>query len=287
MANSPYVMEVTVEDFYATVLETSHQRLVLVDFWADWCAPCRTLGPMLDAIADSLQGTLLVAKVNTEEQQELAAQFGIRSLPTVKLFRNGQPIDEFMGALPEAEIHAFLDKHIPRESDNILAQADALMGQGAFEQAAALVEQARLQDPDNPRTLLALAHIQASRGEFDAAEHALNAMPLNEQNKPELLTLRARLGFARTLADAADLETLQQRLDRDESDSESRYQLAVRQVVAEDYAAGLENLLTLLRKDRQYGDDTARKTMVQVFELLGGSGELVSRYRAKMTSALF
>ncbi len=287
MANSPFVMEVTVEDFYTTVLEASHQRPVLVDFWADWCAPCRTLGPMLDAIADSLQGTLLVAKVNTEEQQELAAQFGIRSLPTVKLFRNGQPVDEFMGALPEAEIRAFLDKHIPRESDNILAQADALMGQGEFEQAAALVEQAHLQDPDNPRTLLALARIQASRGEFDAAEHALNAMPLNEQDQPELLALRARLGFARTLVDAADLETLQQRLDRDEGDSEARYQLAVRQVVAEDYAAGLENLLTLLRKDRQYGDDTARKTMVQVFELLGGSGELVSRYRAKMTSALF
>ncbi len=287
MTNSPYVVEATVEDFSATVLEASYQRLVLVDFWADWCAPCRTLGPMLDTIADSLQGKLLVAKVNTEEQQELAAQFGIRSLPTVKLFRNGQPVDEFMGALPEAEIRAFLDRHIPRESDNILARADDLMGQGKFEQAAVLVEQARVQDPDNPRALLALARIQAARGEFNAAEHALNAMPLSEQDKPELLTLRARLGFARTLADAADPRTLQQRLDEDENDSEARYQLAVRQVVAEDYAAGLENLLTLLRKDRQYGDDTARKTMVQVFEVLGGSGELVSRYRAKMTSALF
>ncbi len=287
MANSPYVVEVTAEDFFATVLEGSHQRPVLVDFWADWCAPCRTLGPMLDDIADSLQGKLLVAKVNTEEQQELAAQFSIRSLPTVKLFRNGQAVDEFMGALPEAEIRAFLDKHIPRESDNILLQADALMGQGELEQAASLVEQARMQDPDNPRALLALARIQAARGEFDAAEQTLNNLPLGEQDQAEIITLRTRLGFARTLADAPDLEALQQRLDRDENDSEARYKLAIRQVVAEQYEAGLENLLVLLRKDRQYGEDAARKTMVQVFELMGGSGELVNRYRSQMTNALF
>lgn len=287
MANSPYVLDVGAEDFYTKVLEESQQRPVLVDFWADWCAPCRMLAPLLDSIADSYQGKLLVAKVNTEEQQALAAQFGVRSLPTVKLFRDGQPVDEFMGALPEVEIRAFLEKHLPRESDTVLAQADALMGQGDFEQAAALVDKARAEDPQNPRAILAQSRIQAARGEFGVAEQTLDQLPLDEQDNPETLALRAQLGFARTLENAPDIDSLQQRLAQNENDSEARYQLAVRQVVTQDFENALENLLTLLRRDRQYADDAARKTMLRVFDLLGGSGELVSRYRAKMTSALF
>ncbi len=287
MAESAFVVDVTEQNFQRSVIEESHQRPVLVDFWADWCAPCRMLGPLLDSIADSYQGKLLVAKINTEEQQALASQFGIRSLPTVKLFRNGAPVDEFMGALPEAEIRGFLDKHLPRESDSFLSQADQLMAQGDLEQAGSLVAKALHDDPENSRAGLAMARLQAAQGDYDAAEQSLNKLPLDEQSNDEVQLLRARLGIGRSLIGAPEQAALEQRLADNADDSEARHQLALRQAVAEDFENALENLLTLLRKDRQYGDDAARKSMLQIFELLGAGNELVGRYRAKMTSALF
>jgi putative thioredoxin len=287
MANSPYVIDVTAQDFYQLVLEGSHERPVLVDFWADWCAPCRSLAPVLEQLADRMRGKLLVAKVNTEEQQELAAQFGIRSLPTVKLFRNGQPVDEFMGALPESEVRAFVEKHLPRESDGLLQRAEALLAQGEDVQAADLVAQAAAMDPENSRVRIAQAQLKALQGELDEAEQLLNGLPLDEQGQPEVQSLRAQLTFAAALGDAPDVAVLEQRLAADPGDSEARYQLAAYRVMGGHYEAALEELLTLLKRDRGYGDDAARKAMVQIFELLGGSGELVSRYRGKMISALY
>jgi len=287
MANSPYVVDVDIENFGQIVLQGSQERLVLVDFWADWCAPCRMLGPILDGLADSLGGKLLVAKVDTEAQKELAAQFGIRSLPTVKLFKDGRPVDEFMGALPEAEIRAFLEKHMDRESDQLLLQAENLLARGETEQAAQLVGQALASDPDNPRTQIAQIRLLLATGDFEAAQKGLDTLPLDQQDQPEVQTLRTRLMFDQAVQNAPSMDQLEQRLAADPDDSEARYQLAARQVAAEDYEAALESFYTLLRKDRKYGDDAARKAMVQLFELLGGSGELVSRYRAKMMSALF
>jgi putative thioredoxin len=287
MANSPYVVDVTARSFSETVLEQSYQRPVLVDFWADWCAPCRMLTPVLTGLADSMGGKLLIAKVNTEEERELAAQFGIRSLPTVKLFRDGQVVDEFMGALPESDIRAFLERHVPRDSDRVLDQAEVLLTQGSVDAAAALVQQALASDPDNPRVALTRARLLAAQGDAAGAQHLLDALPLDAQETPEVKGLRAQLEFARTAAAAPPAEELRRRLEANPRDSEARYQLAARHVLAKDYETALELLLGLLRTDRHFGDDAARKGMVQVFELLGGSGDLVSRYRSKMTNALY
>jgi putative thioredoxin len=287
MADSPYVVDVTAENFDRIVLEGSHRQPVLVDYWADWCAPCRMLAPILHTLAAELGGKLLVAKINTEEQRELAAQYGIRSLPTVKLFKGGQPVDEFLGALPESEIRAFLDRHLERESDKLLLQAETLLSQGETEQAAVLVEQARNADPHNPRTLIAYTRVKVRLGDFEAAQKSLDALPLDQQDHPDVQALRARMLFGQAVHDAPGIGQLEQRLSANPDDSEARYQLAARQVVAEDYAAALEGFYTLLRKNRRYGDDAARKAMLQVFGLLGGSGDLVTQYRAKMMSALF
>jgi len=287
MADSPYVVNVTAQDFVKVVVEGSRQRPVLVDFWANWCAPCRMLAPILDKIAHELGGKLLVAKLDTEREQALAAQLGIRSLPTVRLFHHGQPVDEFMGALPESEVRAFLDRHLPRESDQSLRQVETLLAQGQVQRAADLVEHARASDPSNPRALLAYARVRAVLGDYDAAEQALDALPLPEHNTPEAMALRARMVFDRVVAQAPDRDALARRLAAHPDDSEARYRLAAHQVIDGEYQEALEGLLALLRKDRSYGDDAARKGMIQVFELLGGSGELVSRYRARLTSALF
>lgn len=286
MSDSPYIFEVTGENFPQVVLEGSHNRPVLVDFWADWCAPCKSLMPLLAKLAEEYQGKFILAKVNTEEQRELAAQFGIRSLPTVKLFQNGQPMDEFMGALPEADIRAFLDKHIPRESDLLLSQADDLLLQGDAQQAGELINQANIMDPENPRVRLSYARYKATLGELADAQRLLEELPPEEKEKPEVVSMLARIKFDRASSEAPEVNELEKILQDDPDNSEALYQLASHHIIHTDYEAALELLLSLMQKDRQYGDDAGRKGMLQIFDMLGGEGELVKRYRIRMFNAL-
>jgi putative thioredoxin len=287
MADSPYIVNLTAANFQQVVLEDSYQRPVLVDFWADWCAPCRQLMPILAKLADELKGQFILAKLDTEAEPEVAAQFGIRSLPTVQLFKDGRPVDQFMGALPESQVREFLSRHIARSSDRLLAQAQGLLAAGDLASAERVIEQARAEDPDNSRIFVAEVQLKAAAGDAEGALALLEHTPVDLIDDPELAALRGQLGFASALSGAPDAATLVQRLEADPNDSEARYQLAAHQVIGSDYEAALENLLTLLKKDRAFGDDAARKGMVAIFDLLGGSGELVSRYRAKMLSSLY
>lgn len=287
MNNSPFVVNVTTQDFVKIVVEGSNQRPVLVDFWATWCAPCRTLGPILDKIAQEWGGKLLVAKIDTDQEKSLATQLGIRSLPTVKLFQNGRSVGEFMGAIPESEVRAFLNRHLPRASDPLLHQAETLLSQGNAVKAVELAERARNNDPNNARSIIIYAKAKLALEDLDAAQTALDTLPIPENNTAEVKALRANLLFKKLAMQLPQQQILEQRLATQPNASEVRYQLAVLQVVAGNYQEALENLLILLRKDRSYGEDAARKGILLVFELLGGTGELVSRYRAKLTNALF
>ena len=151
MADSAFVVTLNAGNFRQVVIEGSFQRPVLVDFWADWCAPCRALMPVLAKLAEAYDGKFLLGKLDTEAERDLAAQFGIRSLPTVQLFKGGKPVDQFMGALPEAQVRAFLDRHLPREADLLVARAEALIGTGNLIDAAALIAQARASEPNHPK----------------------------------------------------------------------------------------------------------------------------------------
>ena len=157
MADSPFIYEIDETNYEQIVIQGSHQVPVLVDFWASWCQPCQMLMPVLAKMADEFQGRFILAKINTEEQQALAGQFGIRSIPTVKLFLQGAEIDEFAGALPETEIRAFLDRHLPRESDGAVAAAEQLCAAGDVQGALDALAPAQATDPDNPRVLTVLA----------------------------------------------------------------------------------------------------------------------------------
>ena len=287
MANSPYLVAVTAQNFQEVVLEGSYDRPVLVDFWADWCAPCRALMPILAKLADEYGGRLLVAKLNTEEEQALAAQFGIRSLPTVQLFKDGRPVDQFMGALPEAQIRAFLEPHLPRESDSLLDGITHRLMLGDLAGAQAELDQARAKDPDNPRLFLAEVQILAASGDTPGAETLLERVPLDLAKDPEVLALRGQLRFANLVATAPPPAELAARLASNPKDSEAAYLLAAWQVVNGDLEAALAGLLALLKRDRAYGEDAARKAMILIFDLLGGAGPLVAAYRAKMLSALY
>lgn len=287
MANSPFVVTATVQNFETDVLEASFQRPVLIDFWADWCAPCRMLMPVLAKLAEEYRGKFLLAKVDTEAERELAAQFGIRSLPTVMLLKDGRPVDQFMGALPEGQVREFLDRHLPRASDALLVQVERLLQSGDVAAAEALVEQARASDPDNSRIHLAEVRVKAAAGDVAAAQELLERLPLDLIDDPEVGALRAQLTFAGALVDAPPEAEVAARLEANPKDSEARYRLAAYRVAQGDHAGALEALLTLLKQDRGWNEDAARKGMVMIFDMLGGEGDLVARYRAKMLSALY
>jgi len=250
VADSPFIIDVTRENFQQ-VMEASFRVPVLLDFWASWCQPCQVLMPILARLAEEYQGDFLLGKLNTEEEQEIAAQFGIRSIPTVKLFRNGQPVDEFMGALPELAVREFLDRHVARESD-------------------ATVEQAR-------------EHLRG--GDIAAAETALDSLPADEQDKPEVATLRTQLFFEGQVAGAPDATQLEARLAADPGDHEALHLLALRKVVDQDYETAMDLLLTLMQKDRGFADDAGRRGLLKVFELLGDDPR-VSQYRRRMAGLL-
>ncbi len=285
MAESPFIIDVTREN-YQQVMETSFKVPVLIDFWASWCQPCLVLMPILAKLAEEYQGHFILGKINTEEEQEIAAQFGIRSIPTVKLFRDGLPVDEFMGALPEKAIREFLNRHVPRESDTTVLEARELLLGGNVDEAMSLLTAARETDPENPRVIVALAQAQAAKGDIAAAEETLNGLPLDEQEKPEVVTLKNQFFFEGQLSGAPEASELEARLEADPDDHEARFQLALRKVVDQDYEAAMDLLLELMRRSRDYEDDAGRRGLVKIFELLGDDPR-VGEYRRRMASLLY
>lgn len=286
MADSPNVVTVTEATFEDVVIAGSAGRPVLVDFWADWCAPCRQLMPILSKLADEFGGAFLLAKVDTEAEQSLAAAFGIRSLPTVQLFKDGRPVDQFMGALPEGQIRDFLSRHIESEADRRFAEIDARLAAGDLDAAAPLLEAVRAEDPENPKLFLADLQLALARGDHAAAEQMLERAPIELAADPKLAELRGRAAFAHAAAAAPPATECESRLAADPADSEARYGLAAHQVLAGDYEAALDTLLTLMQRDRKFRDEAARKGILMIFDLLG-DGDLVQRYRARLARLLY
>ncbi len=286
MSESEHVIEVSRRDFSPRVIERSREIPVLVDFWAPWCGPCRMVAPVLERIAADYAGKLVVAKVNTDEERELAQEYGIRSIPNLKLFRNGEIVEDILGAQPESELRALVERYVPRESDALREQAAAALARGDADAARALLERARETDPANARVAVDLARLHLSAGDLDAARAALDALAPSERETGDAARIDALLEFAERAREAPDAAELARRLERDPDDHEARYHLAVRRVVDGDYAEALEQLLELLRRDRGFRDGIARTTMLRIFTLLGDDHELVPRYRARLFNIL-
>ena len=282
MASSPHIQDVTTDNFTA-VLETSRRVPVLVDFWAAWCGPCRMLLPIVSRLAEEYAGQFVLAKVNIDEQPELATRFGVRSVPTVKLVKNGEVVDEFLGAQPESAVRAFLDRHIERESDRIAAEAEALLAAGQVAEATQRLEAALAAEPGSSHLLVALADAALHAGDSARARVLLEQLPVAARDDT-VARIEARLEFADRAADIPPLEALLARVQANADDSEARHQLATHQLVAGQNEAALDNLLELLKRDRNYRD-AARADMLKVFQLLGDQA-LVSRYRGLMFNAL-
>jgi putative thioredoxin len=286
MADSPFIVTLTAQNFHQAVIAGSHERPVLVDFWADWCAPCRALMPVLAKLADQYAGKFLLAKLDTEAEREIAAQFGIRSLPTVQLFKDGKMVDQFMGALPEAQVRTFLDRHIPRESDILVARAEGLMADRNLGAAAPLIARAIELEPDHPQARIAEIRLKALSGDTQGAEDLIRRLPVDLLGDPQVVALRGQLRFANVLTSAHPEQELQARLAANPGDSDACYQLAAHCIARSDFEAALGLLFELMRRDRAYGDDAGRKGMLLIFDLLGGTGDLVSRWRGRMFTAM-
>lgn len=286
MANSPHIVDVTSENFSQVVLQGSVERLVLVDFWADWCAPCKMLLPVLAKLADELQGQFILAKLNTDQQQALAQEYGVRSLPTVKFFSNGVVVDEFMGAQSESHIRQMLDQHIVRPSDHLLAQAMQLQGEANHEAALALLKQANEDDPGRTKIIVALAGLLAETKDLAGAETLLDSLTGSVKGQPEVAALMAKLEFARQSENQPEAGSLLQAIEQDENNLEARFQLASQAINVGDYQTGLDQLLEIMKRDRSYQDDVGRKTLLKVFDMLGDN-PLAADYRRKMFNLLY
>ncbi|MEO1767849.1 thioredoxin [Thiobacter aerophilum] len=277
--------DVTATNFKQVVLDAPKNVPVLVDFWATWCGPCRVLKPILEKLAEEYQGRFILAKVETDANPELAAQFGIRGVPTVKAFLNGEMVDEFSGALPESQVRAFIDALIPSPGEALRQRAQEVYASGDAAQALKLLGEASKLDPHNEKIRIDTAAIMVDLGEMAEAKRLLSSLSPQTALQPRVQELLARIEFAEKAKDLPDEATLASRITANENDLEARLQLANLYIAQGRYEPALEQLLEIVRRDRHFQDDVGRKTMISVFNLLGG-GELVSKYRRLLASAL-
>jgi len=281
-----YSIQVTSETFETDVLQKSQETPVLVDFYAEWCGPCKTLGPMLERLADEYAGAFILAKVDADAEQMLVAGMGVRSLPTVVLFKNGQPADHFMGALPEGEIRAILDKHVERVEASPLERAAELVALGQYDEAIALYQLITADDPENYDVYLDMAQALLKKGDLDSAEAIVERLPDAQKMDPRAKSIVAGKVFQDLLASAPDRATCESRIAANDEDSEARYFLAVHLMVSDDVESAITHLLTIIRTDRQYNDDAARLLLIQIFDRLGNDDPRARTGRRQLATLL-
>lgn len=287
MVESQYISVGTQENFVHAVIEKSKQVPVLVDFWADWCAPCKNLMPILAKLAEEYAGKFHLVKVNTDEQQALAMHFGIRSLPTVKLFRDGQPVDEFMGALPEQGVRQFLDRHVGDEVEMFLEQIDNLVAEGDSANAEAALGQAMQQLPDDSRVLLKLAGLRLDRGDVEGARELVDRLPADQLDSPGAKSIQARFALSERASDAPEEGELRAAIERDPNDLKARDQLSAVLYARNDIEGAMEQLLEIVKRDRTWEDDSGRMQLIRMFDALGSSNPIVQKYRRQLAVSLY
>lgn len=290
MTENAFVFDVVgVEQFEQLVVQKSSDKPVLVDFWAQWCAPCKVLMPMLEKITASYQGELLLAKVDCDVEQDIVARLGVQSLPTVVLFKDGKPVDGFTGAQTEADIRTMLSQYVSepvQDAEDPVQTAQNLFDSGEFAQAEAVLKELLSGDDQQPVALVLFARCLAERGALAEAEAVLNSVTDDEQ-KYAIAAVRAQLAFLRQVVELPDMADLKSRLAKNANDDEALLQLSVQQLARQNYQPALDNLLQLFIRNRSFADGAAHKTLLQVFELLGTEHPLVTLYRRRLYQALY
>ncbi len=282
---SEWIVDINERDFEREVVERSKTVPVVVDFWAPWCGPCRTLGPLLERLATEHEGAFVVAKVNVDENPNLASAAGAQSIPMVLGLRGGEVVAEFVGAQPEAQVREFLARLLPSEGELIATDADALRAAGKLAEAEAAYRRALETEPRCDRALVGLAALLAERGEDAEAVTLIDRVAPGTPWRQDADRLAAAIRVRQ--AGAVDVGALQAKVDANPTDVAARFELAQALAARTDYEAALQHYLEIVSRDRSFRDDGARKAMLDIFELLGAAHETTQRYRSELGKVLF
>ena len=281
--------------FMADVVEASQTVPVIVDFWAPWCGPCKTLGPMLEDAVRAAKGAVKMVKINVDEAQQIAGQLQIQSIPTVYAFFKGQPVDGFQGALPQSEIKAFIDRVIKagggeapgEELSEAVAAADDMLAEGAAQDALDTFAAILGEDPNHAGAYGGMVRAYIALDQLDQAEAHLNGAPIEISNAPELEAAHAQLQLARQAADAGPVAELQAAVDANPDDMQARFDLAQALYAHGDTQAAVDQLLTLFGKDREWNDGAAKTQLFTIFEALKPNDPIALNGRRKLSSMIF
>jgi putative thioredoxin len=293
--SDPLVVETTTQTFIKDVIEESRRRPVLVDFWAPWCGPCKQLTPLLEKVVKTAKGKARLAKMNIDEHpavfQQLAQQMGIQSIPAVIAFVGGQPIDGFLGALPESQVTAFVERLIKdkvgTEEKDQLAAADHAYAENDFAGAAEIYAHVLAQDSANVAAMAGLARCHVGIGNIEQAKQTLDMVPEAKRGDAAVAAARAAIELAEQTKDLGPIADLEAKVAADPKDHQSRFDLALALNAKGDREAALDHLIEIVRRDRKWNDDGARKQLVQLFDAWGPTDEATVTGRRRLSSVLF
>ena len=286
------VKDSNTQSFVRDVIEASRQVPVIVDFWAPWCGPCKQLGPALEKVVRQAGGKVRMVKINVDENQQLAAQMRVQSIPAVYAFVNGQPVDGFMGALPEGQIKQFVDRlggqgSMAEEIEAAVAEGRAAFEQQDYQTAAQIFAQVLQVDREHAGAIAGLARCQIAVGDLENAQATLALVPPPKANDPEVLSAKAALDMALNPVDVSEMGTLKAQIEKNPDDFQARLDLAVLLNGANQREEATDQLIYVIRKMRGWNDEAARKQLVKFFEAWGPKDEFTIAGRRKLSSVLF